>query len=119
MALYAGSYLVVETTMNCCGTKYTSTVLSCPKCGRISLFDRASISQQRWSEGVDTISSSGLYYFTQSQLFAEFLDEKTDSTDVFRITLILFVLALLPMSFVGIGVALILCIGLECFSSGG
>jgi len=98
--------------MNCCGTKYPANTLSCPECGRISLFDHAAISQDRWSQGVDSVSSSGLYYFTQSQLFAEFLDEKTDSTDVFRITLLLFILAFLPMSFLGVCVALILSVGL-------
>ena len=101
--------------MNCCGIDYPPSTLHCQTCGRIPIFDGASIKQERWRKAVETVSMGGLYFFTQSQLFAEFLDEKTSKVEIYRLTLLLFIFSHLSMPNMGIIIATLTGLGLFFF----
>ena len=98
--------------MKCCGTRYQNAQTLCETCGELVLFSEYSIDQSRWTQAIDTVSCGGLYHFTETQLFSEFLDEKSDSTDIYRLTLVFFVFGQVMFPTMGLVIVLTLATGL-------
>ena len=94
--------------MKCCGTEYENPSDLCSSCGSLAIFSEYPISQDRWESAIKTISCGGLFHFTQTQLFADFLDEKSDSTDLYRLTIVFFVLGQMMLPLTGIGLSILL-----------
>lgn len=98
--------------MKCCNKTYSSATATCSVCGQMAVFAQYPITQARWEEAIHSVSSGGFYHFTLSQLFSEFLEEKSTGMDGYRLTLVLFLLGQCMLPPAGMGIALFLALGL-------
>ena len=98
--------------MKCCQKTYSSSTTICSECGQLVLFAQYPITQERWESAIHSVSSGGFYHFTVSQLFSEFLEEKSNGMDLYRLTLVLFLLGQCMLPPLGMGIALLISLGL-------
>ena len=107
MVDYDWDLFCTDTNMKCCGVSYQKNSDICSSCGGLAIFSQYQISQERWMKSIERVSCGGLYHFTQTQIFADFLDEKSTSIDLYRLTLVFFVFGQMMLPLTGIVCSLI------------
>ena len=95
--------------MKCCSTVDDLTG-TCTKCGRCALFDDLPIDEERWCKALRSVSSQGSYHYTVTQLFSEFIDDKTVGKEYYSLTLIAVALTYIILMMLGAPISITACI---------